>query len=246
MARLDPHKLPHHIAIIPDGNGRWAEARGLSREEGHRRGTDAVRDAVRAVHELRIPMLTLYAFSTENWERPKAEVDWLMQLLHGYLREQADELVEQGIRVEVIGRPHELDATIQREIDSLLRRTESNDEMRLAFGLSYSGRGELVDAARAIARTVERGELDPEGIDEKTIRDHLYLPHWPDPDLLIRFGGESRVSNFLLWELAYTELYFSPMLWPDFTKAELVEALVTFQARERRHGKTGAQVRRGP
>lgn len=246
MALLDPDKIPHHVAIIPDGNGRWAEARGLGRQEGHRRGTEVVREAVRAAHELGIDMLTLYAFSTENWERPSEEVGWLMSLLEHYLRTEADELASQGIRVEVIGRVESLDPVIQRHVETLQRRTESNDEMRLAFALSYSGRAELADAARAIARDVEAGRLDPDAIDEKTVRDHLYLPDWPDPDLLIRFGAEHRVSNFLLWQIAYTELYVTDTLWPDFTKDDLVQALYAYQQRERRHGRTGDQIRETP
>ncbi len=245
MARLDPEKLPQHVAIIPDGNGRWAEARGLPRVEGHRRGTELVREAVRAAHDLGIKMLTLFAFSSENWERPTSEVQSLMMLLEGYLRRDADELDENGIRVEVIGRVDRLDPGIQRELERMQRRTEGNDEMRLAFALSYSGRTELVDAVRAIAREAESGRLDPEAIDEKTIRDQLYLPDWPDPDLLIRFGDEARVSNFLLWQIAYTELYFTPTLWPDFTKDRLVDALLAYQRRERRLGRTGDQVRQG-
>ena len=189
-------------------------------------------------------MLTLYAFSTENWERPHSEVEALMGLLEGYLRHDADELDRNGVRVEVIGRPEALAAPIQRELERLQRRTEGNDEMRLAFAISYSGRTELVDVARAIAREAESGRLDPDAIDEKTIRDRLYLPDWPDPDLLIRFGDEARVSNFLLWQLAYTELYFTQTLWPDFSKEELVSALIEFQRRERRLGRTGEQIRR--
>lgn len=245
MTRLDPAKLPRHVAIIPDGNGRWGEARGLSREEGHRRGTEVVKEAVRAAHELGIRMLTLFAFSTENWERPEAEVRWLMTLLKSYLQRETQELCENGIRVEVLGRSNELEPEIQRELERLQRMTEGNDEMRLAFALSYSGRAELVDAVRAVARAVEGGRLDSDALDEKSIRDRLYLPDWPDPELLIRFGGEHRLSNFLLWEFAYTELYFTPTLWPDFTKQTLVEALLWYQQRERRHGRTSAQVRAG-
>lgn len=243
MERLDPAKLPDHIAIIPDGNGRWAQARGLPRIEGHRRGSEVVRETVRAIHELGIPMFTLYAFSTENWDRPQGEVDSLMTLLDHYVKSEADELVEQGIRVELMGRPDELRPELARQLEVLQRRTESNGEMRLAFALSYSGRAELVDAMRAIARKAEAGELDPDALDEKEIRDHLYLPDWPDPDLLIRFGDEHRVSNFMLWQLAYTELYFSPTPWPDVDKQELVDALLAFQRRERRRGRTSAQVR---
>jgi undecaprenyl diphosphate synthase len=243
MARLDPTRLPRHVAIIPDGNGRWAESRGLPRAEGHRRGTEMVRECVRAAHELGISMLTLYAFSTENWERPSGEVQGLMRLLQHYLTAEADELVSNGIRVEVIGRPDELSPEIQAPLDALLARSEGNDEMRLAFALSYSGRTELVDAVRALVREAEAGRIDADAVDEKAIHDRLYLPDWPDPDLLIRFGDERRISNFLLWQLAYTELYFTSTLWPDFTKEELVEALAFYQQRERRLGRTGAQVR---
>ncbi|MBW2281047.1 MAG: di-trans,poly-cis-decaprenylcistransferase [Deltaproteobacteria bacterium] len=242
MARLDPANIPRHVAIIPDGNGRWAESRGLPREEGHRAGTEAVREIVRAAHELGVERLTIYTFSTENWVRPDEEVGAIMRLLETYLRTESDELHENGIRVEAAGRIHELDTNIQRELDSLIRRTEGNDEMRLAFALSYSGRSEIVDAARGIARAVEAGRLDPEAIDEKTVQGFLYLPDWPDPDLLIRAGDESRISNFMLWQLAYTEFYISSTLWPDFTKQHFVDAVLEYQKRERRLGKTSAQV----
>ncbi len=243
MARLDPEKIPRHVAIIPDGNGRWAETRGLPREAGHQAGTEAVREIVRAAHELGVERLTIYAFSSENWARPEEEVDAIMRLLESYLRSEADELHSNGIRVEAAGRVHELSTGIQRQLHELVARTESNDEMRLAFALSYSGRNEIVDAARAIARCVESGRLDPDAIDEKTVQGFLYLPDWPDPDLLIRAGDESRVSNFLLWEIAYTEFYMTPTLWPDFTKRHLVDALLEYQRRERRLGKTSAQIR---
>ena len=245
MPRIDPAKLPRHIAIIPDGNGRWAEARGLSREEGHRRGSDVVRDVVRASHELGVRMLTLYAFSQENWARPPDEVEALMLLLEHYLHKEADDLVENGIRVEAVGRLEELDGRVQRALETVIRRTEGQDEMRMVFALSYSGRAELVDAVRALARDVASGSLDPEAIDEKCLQRFLYAPHLPEPDLLIRSGGEHRVSNFLLWQLAYTEIYVTDALWPDFTKRHLVDALEWFQQRERRLGKTGAQVRAG-
>ncbi len=236
MERLDPAKLPDHIAIIPDGNGRWAQARGLPRIEGHRRGSEVVRETVRAIHELGIPMFTLYAFSTENWDRPQGEVDSLMTLLDHYVKSEADELVEQGIRVELMGRPDELRPELARQLEVLQRRTESNGEMRLAFALSYSGRAELVDAMRAIARQAEAGELDPDALDEKEIRDHLYLPDWPDPDLLIRFGGEHRLSNFFPWHSTYAELVFIETLWPDFRGWHLYSAVREYQSRRRRKG----------
>jgi undecaprenyl diphosphate synthase len=243
VQRLDASKIPHHVAIIPDGNGRWAESRGLPRNFGHKQGTEAVRDVVRAAHELGIRRLTVYAFSTENWARPREEVDAIMDLLDRYIAAETDYLVRNGIKVEVIGRQQMLDPRIQSRLAEVVRRTEGNDEMRLYFALSYSGRSEIVDAVRSIARAVESGDLEPEAIDEKCVQAHLYAPEVPDPDLLIRTGGEHRVSNFLLWQLAYTELWTVDTLWPDFTKSDLVEALSAYQQRERRFGLTGAQTR---
>ncbi len=243
MARLDPNKLPRHVAIIPDGNGRWAEARGLPREQGHRQGCEVVREVVRACHELGIRVLTLFAFSTENWDRPVEEVGEIMDLLERYMESETDELVEQGIRVQAIGRLSDLSPELRQRLEELTRRTEHNDEMRLAFALSYSGRTEIVDAVRNIARAVEAGCVDPEAIDEKSVQNYLYAPDLPDPDLLIRTGDEHRISNFLLWQLAYTELYHTERLWPDFRKQDLVDALVAYQGRERRFGRTSSQVR---
>ena len=244
MARLDPANIPRHVAIIPDGNGRWAQARGLPRDVGHSRGTEVVREIVRAAHELGIKQLTIYAFSTENWERPHEEVEAIMALLDHYISEEADELDENGIQVRVIGRVQLLRPKILRAVETLVTRTASNDQMVLVFALSYSGRTEIVDAVRGIARRVESGHLDPEAIEEKDIREHLYAPDLPDPDLLIRTGVEHRISNFLLWQLAYTELWMTDALWPDFTKRDLVDALVEYQRRERRFGRTGAQIRK--
>jgi len=245
MTALDAARLPRHVAIIPDGNGRWAEERGLPRNEGHRRGCDVVRDIVRSCHELRIPMLTLYAFSQENWGRPPEEVDALMLLLENYIHSEADELVRNGVRVQSIGNTDALHPSVRKALDDLVARSEANDELQVTFALSYSGRAELVEATRRIARAVEHGGIDVEGIDEKCVATHLYAPDMPDPDLLIRSGAEYRISNFLLWQLAYTELYFSDTLWPDFTKTHLVQALLWYQQRERRLGKTGAQIRSG-
>ncbi len=246
MARLDPANIPRHVAIIPDGNGRWAQARGQSREQGHRQGSEVVREIVRAAHELGVEMLTFYAFSTENWDRPRDEVAAIMALLDHYLDRESDELDSNGIKVQVMGRLDTLDPRLQRRVSTLVERTESNDEMQLTFALSYSGRAEIVDAVRSIARQVDVVRLDADAIDEKTIQAHLYLPELPDPDLLIRTGVENRISNFMLWQLAYTELWISELLWPDFNKSALVDALVEYQQRERRFGRTGAQVRKDP
>ena len=245
MGRLDPANIPRHVAIIPDGNGRWAESRGLPRSVGHSRGTEVVREVVRAAHELGIKQLTLYAFSTENWERPRDEVEAIMALLDHYISEESEELDANGIQVRTIGRLHVLKPRLQRAVRTLVTRTASNDQMVLTFALSYSGRTEIVDAVRSIARRVESGGFDPEAIEEKDIREVLYAPDLPDPDLLIRTGGEHRISNFLLWQIAYTELWITDALWPDFTKQDLVEAIAEYQRRERRFGRTGAQVRKG-
>ena len=245
MDRLDPANIPRHVAIIPDGNGRWAESRGLPRSVGHSRGTEVVREVVRAAHELGIKQLTLYAFSTENWERPRDEVEAIMGLLDHYISEESEELDANGIQVRTIGRLHVLKPGLQRSVRTLVTRTASNDQMVLTFALSYSGRAEIVDAVRAIARRVESGGFDQEAIEEKDIREVLYAPDLPDPDLLIRTGAEHRISNFLLWQIAYTELWMTDALWPDFTKQDLVEAVAEYQRRERRFGRTGTQVRKG-
>jgi undecaprenyl diphosphate synthase len=243
MPRLEVEKLPRHLAIIPDGNGRWAEERGLPREEGHRRGTEAVRGLVRCCHELGIPLLTLYAFSQENWGRPRSEVESLMGLLEHYLRSEVDELMQHGVRVQAVGRLDTLPRETREALVELEGRTEVNEELTVLFALSYSGRTEIVDAVRSISRSVAAGQLEPDAIDEKTIASHLYAADLPDPDLLIRSGAEHRISNFLLWQLAYTEICFTPTLWPDFTREHLIEALLWYQQRERRLGRTGAQVR---
>jgi undecaprenyl diphosphate synthase len=241
--RLDARDIPRHVAIIMDGNGRWAEARGLTRIEGHRQGLESVRSVVRAAHELGIGFLTLYAFSLENWNRPKPEVEELMRLLERYLESELDEVMRNGIRVRAIGRLDRLPAAVRRKVDEAAQRTRANREMQLVFAVSYGGRAEIVDAARRLLRDAELGKVDPERLDEKTFAAYLYDPEIPDPDLLIRTGGERRVSNFLLWQIAYTELFVSDVRWPDFRKSHLVEALLDYQGRERRFGLTSAQVR---
>jgi undecaprenyl diphosphate synthase len=243
--RLEAKSIPRHVAIIMDGNGRWAERRGLSRIEGHRAGLESVRAVVRAAHELGVRWLTLYAFSLENWNRPKQEVDELMRLLERYLELEIDEVHRNGIQVRAIGRLDRLAASALSRIEEAVARTRGNREMTLVFAVSYGGRAEIVDAARRLLRDAESGKVDPERLDEKTFAAYLYDAELPDPDLLIRTGAESRVSNFLLWQIAYTEIYTTPAMWPDFRKPHLVEAISEYQKRERRFGLTRAQVRGG-
>jgi len=241
--RLDPKALPRHVAIIMDGNGRWAEARGLTRVEGHRHGLESVRAVVRAGNELGLDVLTLYAFSEQNWNRPKQEVEELMRLLEHYLDTELEEVHRNGIRVRAIGRLDRLLPDLREKIAAAVERTRENREMDLVFAISYGGRGEIVDAARRLMRDAEEGKVDAEHLDEKTFAAYLYEPELPDPDLLIRTGGESRVSNFLLWQIAYTEIFVTDVRWPDFRKETLVSALLDYQGRERRFGLTSAQVR---
>ena len=243
--RIRAEAIPRHIAVIMDGNGRWAERRGLDRVQGHRAGIEAVRATVRAAHELGVRFLTLDAFSTENWSRPKGEVDALMGLLEHYLEAELEELDRNGIRLRAIGRLDRLPELARAKLDEALHRTRDNGEMTVVFALSYGGRTEIVDAARKLARDVEQGKLDPEQIDEKTFSAYLYDPEVPDPDLLIRTGGEARVSNFLLWQIAYAELHVTDVMWPDFRKSDLVGAVWDYQQRERRYGLTSAQVQSG-
>jgi undecaprenyl diphosphate synthase len=235
---------PRHVAIIMDGNGRWAEARGLERNTGHREGIESVRAGVRAANDLDIHYLTLYAFSLENWNRPKREVGELMRLLEYYLEAEMDEVMEKGIRVHSMGRPDRLPESTRLAVEDAVRRSSGNTKMTLTFALSYGGRAEIADAARKLAHDVERGRLDPQAVDEKVFSSYLYQPDLPDPDLLIRTGGESRVSNFLLWQIAYAEIYTTPLMWPEFREEHLREAVLDYQRRERRFGRTSAQVQR--
>ena len=236
-------QIPRHVAIIMDGNGRWAEARGLGRIAGHQAGIAADREIVRAARERGIRYLTLFAFSTENWNRPRLEVAELMALLQRYLKSELDELHEQQIRVRAIGALDRLPRVVRRRLDRAIEETRDHEAMDLVFALSYGGRGEIVEAARGLARDAERGEVDPEQIDEKMFAAYLYAPDIPDPDLLIRTGGESRISNFLLWQLAYSELHITSVMWPDFGEVHLEAALGAYACRERRYGLTSAQVR---
>jgi undecaprenyl diphosphate synthase len=245
LSAEDTETAPRHVAIIMDGNGRWAERRGMSRIEGHREGLEAVRDVVRAAGDLGIEVLTLYAFSLENWNRPQAEVAELMRLLEHYLEIELPEVVRNDIEVRAIGRLDRLPPSVRRRVDEAISKSRGGRAMKLVFALSYGGRAEIVDAARKLLRDAERGLVDPEAIDEKTFAAYLYDPELPDPDLLIRTGAESRVSNFLLWQIAYTELFTTDVMWPDFRADHLRLALRDYRARERRFGLTSAQVRGG-
>jgi len=243
--RLRTDAIPRHVAVIMDGNGRWAQARGLSRAEGHHAGLESVRAVVRSAHELGIRILTLYAFSSENWSRPKAEVDAVMDLLDRYIDEEVDEVHRNGIQIRTMGQLADVPRRTRQKLDEAVARTAGNDQMVLCFAFSYGARQEIVDAARELAQQVEEGKLRASDIDEKLVSAHLYQPGLPDPDLLIRTGAETRVSNFLLWQIAYSELHFCDVMWPDFRKEDLVNAILDYQARERRFGLTSAQVRSG-
>jgi undecaprenyl diphosphate synthase len=235
-AALDRTRIPRHVAIIMDGNGRWAERHGLSRVEGHRAGREALRRVLRGSCECGIGILTLYAFSTENWRRPADEVHALMALLLESLDGEAQELHANGVRFRASGLVEEMPSAVQEAIRRVTSLTQDNRTITLNLALNYGGRRELTEAVRRIARAVAAGTLPPDAIDEPTIARYLFAPDLPDPDLLIRTGGEQRLSNFLLWQAAYTELYFTDVPWPEFTPGHLFEALASFQARERRFG----------
>jgi len=236
FADASPRPLPRHIAIIMDGNGRWAKARGLPRIAGHRRGADAVRRTLEAAGDLGVPYLTLFGFSSENWKRPHDEVDDLMGLLRHYLRGEIAELHRNGVRLRVIGDRGRLSADIVALIENAETLTRDNQAINLTVALSYGGRAEIVAAARAVAAKAASGQLAPEAIDENLIAKHLFTADLPDPDLLIRTSGEQRISNFLLWQCAYAELVFTKTLWPDFGRADLEQAITEFGGRERRYG----------
>ncbi len=228
--------LPAHVAIIMDGNGRWAKQRHLPRVEGHRQGTESVRAIVRAAGEVGIKYLTLYAFSVENWNRPKDEVDTLMQYLARYLKVEIAELNRNNVRLEAIGQIYRLPEFVQDQLVKSKAALARNNGLTLILALSYGGRTELVEAVRQIAEKARQNVLEPAEINEKLITEHLYTRHWPDPDLLIRTSGEMRISNFLLWQTSYSEFVVVPTLWPDFRKPQLFEALEEYARRHRRFG----------
>ena len=235
-AGVPADKIPRHIAIIMDGNGRWARERGLPRIEGHRRGSEAVRACTAACLEAGVPYLTLYAFSKENWQRPADEVKALMNLLDRFLAERIAEIMDRNIRLRAIGHLQDLPEKARRRLDDAIERSAGNTAMTLTLALSYGARTEIADAARAIAREVRAGTLDPETITEETVSSRLYTAGQPDPDLLIRTSGEMRISNFLLWQLSYTEIVVTPKLWPQFTKEDLFAAIREYAGRHRRFG----------
>ncbi len=234
---LDTTNLPAHIAIIMDGNGRWAKKRLLNRINGHEKGSDAVRNVVRSCRELGISYLTLYAFSTENWQRPRAEVEALMTLLKKFLKSEQKELIENDIRLRVIGQLDRLPASVQDALQKTMSATKDNSAMTLILALSYGGRAEIVRMVKEMAQQFKNDEIDLNAINDELIADHLYTRDIPDPDLLIRTSGEMRISNFLLWQIAYAEIFVTPTLWPDFSRDELLEILKDYQNRERRFGR---------
>jgi undecaprenyl diphosphate synthase len=239
----DPSQLPRHVAIIMDGNGRWAQRRGLPRVEGHRRGAVAVRDVVRAAREIGLQAITLYAFSAQNWDRPPEEVATLMQLLRDYVIDERDEIMENDIRLIAIGDIDRLPDFVKLPLDALMAESAGNRSMTLCLALSYGGRESLVAAAQKLAADVARGALEPGDITEQHISSALQTNGLPRLDLLVRTSGEERLSNFLLWESAYAELYFTDTYWPDFGKEELYRALESYRGRERRFGRTREQIR---
>lgn len=240
--KIDSNRLPKHIAIIMDGNGRWARQRGKERIFGYQNGVDSVRDATEAAAELGVKYLTLYAFSTENWNRPKAEVQALMGLLVESIRSELPKLNQNKIRLKAIGNLQMLPAKAYERLMEAIENTKSNDRMTLVLALSYSAKWEMIEAVKNIATEVKKGTLDVEDIDEKMISNGLTTRGIPDPELLIRTSGETRISNFLLWQIAYAELYFTEVFWPDFRKKDLYHAILNFQQRERRFGMTSEQL----
>ena len=242
VSAIDKNKLPQHIAIIMDGNGRWAQQRGEQRVFGHNNGVQAVRETAEAAAEIGIRYLTLYAFSTENWNRPKEEVDALMHLLVVTINNEIKTLNDNNIRLRAIGNILCMNPEVKRQLEEALAKTAGNTRMDMFLALSYSGRWEIVEVMKTIALQVKEGLIDPDRINEKLISSCLNAPDVPDPELLIRTSGEYRISNFLMWQTAYTELYFTPKLWPDFRKDDLYEAIIEYQHRERRFGKTSEQI----
>lgn len=231
-----PQKIPRHIAVIMDGNGRWAREKGLPRIRGHEEGAESVRAVLRTCGEAGVEFLTLYAFSTENWKRPKAEVAALMKLLERFLKKETPELMKQNVKLQAIGRLHDLPDACQRELHKAIETTSANTGVTLILALSYSGRAEIIDGVRSLIDAVQKGHIDKAMIDVEMFSKHLYTRYYPDPDLLIRTSGEMRISNFLLWQLSYTEMYVTPKMWPEFRREDLLDAIAEYSKRQRRYG----------
>ena len=235
-SKLDPNLLPAHVAIIMDGNGRWAKKRLFNRIKGHEKGSETVRTVVRTCRELGISYLTLYAFSTENWQRPKAEVEALMGLLIRFLKSEKSELMDKNIRLRLIGQMDRLPPQVQEVLQETMQATRGNTAMNLVLALSYGARAEIVEMVRSVAEKIKQGQIKSESITAELVADNLYTRDIPDPDLLIRTSGEMRISNFLLWQIAYAEIFITPTLWPDFGQEEFLNILKDFQGRDRRYG----------
>lgn len=240
--RIDPNRIPNHVAVIMDGNGRWAKGKGMNRIFGHRNALTAVRETIEAAAEIGTKAITLYAFSTENWNRPKAEVKALMTLLINSLNNELKTFQQNNVKVNAIGSIHSLPQNAQKTLQSVIEKTQNNSQIVLTLALSYGAREEIVNTIKNISKKVVNNELSIEEIDEKIINNHLYTFNLPDVDLMIRTSGEQRISNFLLWQMAYAELYFTDILWPDFRREHFYDAILEYQNRERRFGKTSEQI----
>lgn len=242
--KIDKDKTPQHVAIIMDGNGRWAKKKGMVRTFGHQNAIKAVRSAIEACDDLNIPFLTLYAFSSENWSRPTTEVNFLMNLLVKSLKKEIKALNENNIKLVTIGETHNLPKKVYGELSKVIEATENNTKATLILALSYGSKDEILSAVKNIAKDINKGDLDAEKIDSDVFKSYLYTADYPDVDLMIRTSGETRISNFMLWQIAYAELYFTDVLWPDFGKEDFYKAIINYQKRERRFGKTGEQIKK--
>jgi len=240
--KIDSEKLPQHVAVIMDGNGRWAKSRDQERTFGHKNAIKAVREVINACNEVNIPYLTLYTFSTENWNRPADEVNTLMDLLSSTLLQEAEEIFSKGLRIHAIGDLERLPDTVREQLLNIIELTKNNNKGNLILALSYGSQREILNAVKEISKKVKDGEVDINDIDEKLFENHLYTKDFPPVDLLIRTSGEVRISNFLLWQIAYAELQFLDTLWPDFTKEDFFQCIVNYQSKERRFGKTSEQI----
>ena len=240
--KIDSEKLPQHVAVIMDGNGRWAKSRDQERTFGHKNAIKAVREVINACNEVNIPYLTLYTFSTENWNRPTEEVNTLMDLLSSTLLQEAEEIFSKGLRIHAIGDLERLPDTVREQLLNIIELTKNNNKGNLILALSYGSQREILNAVKEISKKVKHGEVDINDIDEKLFENHLYTKDFPPVDLLIRTSGEVRISNFLLWQIAYAELQFLDTLWPDFTKEDFFQCIVNYQSKERRFGKTSEQI----